>query len=92
MLYVFQKKVIQFFPSKYKTRRFRAKLFPLQGKKPLKRRECHAIISEFESSYFGLIAQWIEHPPSKRVVAGSNPAQSVIQIRNRSINLTCDTP
>lgn len=26
---------------------------------------------------FGLIAQWIEHPPSKRVVAGSNPAQSV---------------
>ncbi len=27
---------------------------------------------------FGLIAQWIEHPPSKRVVAGSNPAQSVV--------------
>lgn len=26
---------------------------------------------------FGLIAQWIEHPPSKRAVAGSNPAQSV---------------
>ena len=25
---------------------------------------------------FGLIAQWIEHPPSKRVVAGSSPAQS----------------
>src|SRR5579872_2913874 len=25
---------------------------------------------------FGLIAQWIEHPPSKWVVAGSNPAQS----------------
>lgn len=27
----------------------------------------------------GLIAQWIEHPPSKRVVAGSNPAQSVFE-------------
>lgn len=27
--------------------------------------------------YFGLIAQWIEHPPSKRAVAGSSPAQSV---------------
>lgn len=27
---------------------------------------------------FGLIAQWIEHPPSKRAVAGSNPAQSVL--------------
>lgn len=27
---------------------------------------------------FGLIAQWIEHPPSKRTVAGSNPAQSVL--------------
>lgn len=26
--------------------------------------------------FYGLIAQWIEHPPSKRVVAGSNPAQS----------------
>lgn len=25
---------------------------------------------------YGLIAQWIEHPPSKRVVAGSSPAQS----------------
>ena len=25
----------------------------------------------------GLVAQWIEHPPSKRVVAGSNPARSV---------------
>jgi hypothetical protein len=25
---------------------------------------------------FGLIAQWIEHPPSKRVVVGSNPTQS----------------
>jgi hypothetical protein len=25
----------------------------------------------------GLIAQWIEHPPSKRAVAGSSPAQSV---------------
>ena len=24
----------------------------------------------------GLIAQWIEHPPSKRVVVGSNPTQS----------------
>ncbi len=24
-----------------------------------------------------MIAQWIEHPPSKRAVAGSNPAQSV---------------
>lgn len=24
----------------------------------------------------GLIAQWIEHPPSKRAVAGSSPAQS----------------
>lgn len=27
--------------------------------------------------HIGLIAQWIEHPPSKRVVAGSSPAQSV---------------
>ena len=26
----------------------------------------------------GLIAQWIEHPPSKRAVAGSSPAQSDI--------------
>ena len=26
----------------------------------------------------GLIAQWIEHPPSKRAVAGSSPAQSVL--------------
>lgn len=26
----------------------------------------------------GLIAQWIEHPPSKRVVVGSNPTQSEI--------------
>ncbi len=25
----------------------------------------------------GSVAQWIEHPPSKRVVAGSNPARSV---------------
>lgn len=25
----------------------------------------------------GLIAQWIEHPPSKRAVVGSNPTQSV---------------
>lgn len=24
----------------------------------------------------GPIAQWIEHPPSKRMVAGSNPARS----------------
>jgi hypothetical protein len=30
------------------------------------------------SSFHGLIAQRIEHPPSKRVVAGSNPAQSNI--------------
>lgn len=29
------------------------------------------------SFLIGLIAQWIEHPPSKRVVAGSNPAQSI---------------
>ncbi len=26
----------------------------------------------------GLIAQWIEHPPSKRVVVGSNPTQSML--------------
>ena len=25
----------------------------------------------------GLIAQWIEHPPSKRAVVGSSPTQSV---------------
>ena len=24
----------------------------------------------------GLIAQWIEHPPSKRAVVGSSPTQS----------------
>ena len=29
------------------------------------------------SLFHGLIAQWIEHPPSKRVVVGSNPTQSV---------------
>ncbi len=29
---------------------------------------------------FGSIAQWIEHPPSKRVVAGSNPARSDLKI------------
>lgn len=28
----------------------------------------------------GLIAQWIEHPPSKRVVVGSNPTQSVFKL------------
>ncbi len=27
-------------------------------------------------TFHGLIAQWIEHPPSKRVVVGSNPTQS----------------
>ena len=26
---------------------------------------------------YGLVAQWIEHPPSKRAVTGSNPVQSV---------------
>lgn len=30
--------------------------------------------------FLGLIAQWIEHPPSKRVVAGSSPAQSVLSM------------
>ena len=29
-----------------------------------------------QTSFKGLIAQWIEHPPSKRVVVGSNPTQS----------------
>ncbi len=28
------------------------------------------------STIFGLIAQWIEHPPSKRAVVGSSPTQS----------------
>lgn len=28
--------------------------------------------------FSGLIAQWIEHPPSKRVVVGSSPTQSTI--------------
>lgn len=30
---------------------------------------------------FGLIAQWIEHPPSKRRVTGSSPVQSVFQTK-----------
>ncbi len=28
-------------------------------------------------SFYGLIAQWIEHLPSKPVVVGSSPTQSV---------------
>lgn len=35
----------------------------------------------YQFNAFGLIAQWIEHPPSKRVVAGSSPARSVFQKR-----------
>ncbi len=35
----------------------------------------------------GLVAQWIEHPPSKRVVAGSNPARSVFLFLERIISL-----
>jgi hypothetical protein len=30
----------------------------------------------YNTEILGLIAQGIEHPPSKRAVAGSNPAQS----------------
>lgn len=36
----------------------------------------------FLDCHFGLIAQWIEHPPSKRVVVGSNPTQSIHSILN----------
>lgn len=39
-------------------------------------KDYHAISIYNYSNSSGPIAQWIEHPPSKRVVAGSNPARS----------------
>lgn len=43
----------------------------------------------------GPIAQWIEHPPSKRVVAGSSPARSEFMkqyIKNRSLIVSACNP
>lgn len=40
----------------------------------------------------GLIAQWIEHPPSKRVVAGSSPAQSITLKNFKMLQKTSPVP